>query len=267
VWLCLENAMSIFVCGESACGKSATLNAFLGFINPRSKLYTAEDTPEVRPPHPVWQRLITRETGPEEARVKMFDLLKAALRSRPNYIVVGEIRGAEGAVAFQAMQTGHPTVATFHASDKTKMIQRLGASPINIPQTFMDNLNVAVFQQALYQDGRLIRRVTSIDEIEGYSEFDGGVITRPVFSYDPNSDTHTFRGNNNSYILERKIAEQHGYEDPQQIYRELQERAAVLRTLVERRIFRNEEVNKLLFAFADHGVKALPFEVPHGVTH
>ncbi|HVL88036.1 MAG TPA: type II/IV secretion system ATPase subunit [Candidatus Thermoplasmatota archaeon] len=269
LWLCLENSMSLFVCGEAACGKSTTLNSILQFIPPRSKLYSAEDTPEVRPAHPVWQRLLTRESGPEEARVKMFDLLKAALRSRPNYIVVGEIRGAEGAVAFQAMQTGHPTVASFHASNKVKMIQRLTADPINIPLTFMDNLNVAVFQQALYKKGRLIRRVTAVDEIEGYSEMDGGIMTRPVFVYDAASDRHTFKGMNNSYILEKKIAEQHGYEDPRQIYAELELRTRVLQGMVDHGILETHEVNRLLFAYADKGPACLPFKVdmPEGLPH
>lgn len=260
VWLCLENGMSLFVCGEAACGKSATLNALMGFINARDKIYTAEDTPEVRPPHPVWQRLLTRDTGPVDARVTMFDLLKAALRSRPNYIVVGEIRGAEGNVAFQAMQTGHPTVATFHATDKVKMIQRLSADPINVPLSFMDNLNVAIFQQAIYRDGRLIRRVTAVDEIQGYSERDGGVITLPVFSYKDRGDTHIFQGNNNSFILEKKIAEQHGYEDPSEIYRVLQHRAAVLTGMVEHGITRFDDVNQLLIKYNDLGDDALPFK-------
>jgi archaeal flagellar protein FlaI len=261
VWLCLENGMSVFLCGEAACGKSATLNAFLCFINQRSKLFSCEDTPEVRPPHPVWQRLLTRETGPESARVRTFDLLRAALRSRPNYIVVGEIRGAEGAVAFQAMQTGHPTVATFHATDKVKMIQRLGASPINVPVSFIDNLNVAIFQQAMYRNGRLMRRVVSVDEIQGFSGQAGGVITLPVFSYDATHDTHIFKGKNNSYILERKIAEQHGYEDPSEIYNVLNERTAVLKAMVENGVFGFDDVNRLVFLYGEKGLKALPFKV------
>ncbi len=260
IWLCLENGMSLFVCGEAACGKSATLNAILGFINARDKIYTAEDTPEVRPPHPVWQRLLTRETGPEESRVTMFDLLKAALRSRPNYIVVGEIRGAEGNVAFQAMQTGHPTVATFHATDKVKMIQRLNSDPINVPLSFMDNLNVAIFQQAIYRNGRLIRRVTAVDEIQGYSERDGGVITLPVFTYRARGDTHVFQGNNNSFILEKKIAEQHGFEDPSEIYLVLKHRAAVLQGMMEHGITNFDDVNRLLIKFQDDGDDALPFK-------
>jgi archaeal flagellar protein FlaI len=259
LWLCLENGMSLFFCGDAACGKTTTLNAVLSFVDARSKIYTAEDTPEVTPPHPVWQRLLTRETGPAEGRVAMFDLLKAALRSRPNYIVVGEIRGAEGAVAFQAMQTGHPCVASFHAETVQKMIQRLTSDPINVPLTFIDNLNVAVIQKAIHRDGRLLRRITDIAEIEGYSEIDGGVLTRPVFSYDAIQDKHAFRGRNNSYILEKKIAETLGYPDPRMIYDDLDERARVLEAMVENEIFHHEEVNRILDLYKEKGILGLPF--------
>ncbi len=261
LWLCLENGMSIFVCGEAACGKSATLNASLSFVNPRSKIYTAEDTPELRPPHRAWQRLITRETGPRSAQVHMFDLLRAALRSRPNYIVVGEIRGAEGAVAFQAMQTGHPTIATFHATDVQKMVQRLTAPPIEISPTFMDNLNVAVFQKAMDIDGRTVRRVTAITEIAGFSERDAGVVTLPVFDYNTSSDVLTFRGRNNSFILEKKIAEQRGYEDPKEIYVELERRGRILQAMVDKEVFHHEDVNKMLFDFAETGEVPAMLEV------
>lgn len=261
LWLCFENNLSVFVCGEAACGKTATLNSLLTFIPPLAKIYSAEDTPEVRPPHEVWQRLLTRETGPEDARIRMFDLLRAALRSRPNYIVVGEIRGAEGTVAFQAMQTGHPTVATFHAENKAKMVQRLTTEPINIPVTFIDNLNVAVFQQAIPYKGRILRRVTAVDEIEGYSEFDKGVVTRPAFLYEPTNDRHVFKAHNNSYVLEQKIAAQHGYADPQEIYRELARRARLLEVMVERGIFDATTVNTLVRAYMERGLDGIPFPV------
>lgn len=259
LWLCLENGMSVFFCGDAACGKTTTLNALLSFVDARSKIYTAEDTPEVTPPHPVWQRLLTRETGPKEGRVAMFDLLKAALRSRPNYIVVGEIRGAEGAVAFQAMQTGHPCVASFHAETVQKMVQRLTSDPINVPLTFIDNLNVAVIQKAIHRDGRLLRRVTDIAEIEGYSEIDGGVLTRPVFGYNAIEDRHVFRGRNNSYILEKKIAETLGYPDPRMIYDDLDERARVLQAMVDNEVFHHEAVNDLLDRYKTQGIHGLPF--------
>ena len=216
LWLCLENGMNVFVAGETASGKTTILNALLAFVHPDSKILTAEDTPEVRPPQPLWQQLLTRESGPEEGRVDMFTILKAALRSRPNYIIVGEIRGKEGLVAFQAMQTGHSVMATFHASSIRRMIQRLAGDPINVPLTFMDNLNVAIFLQAVYVKGKFLRRCTGVEEVEGFSEDAGGVVTRQMFSWDAGADVHKFAGLNNSFILEEKIAPKAGVPGPEE---------------------------------------------------
>ncbi|MDK2914990.1 MAG: archaeal flagellar protein FlaI [Thermococcaceae archaeon] len=261
LWLALEYGMSIFVCGETASGKTTTLNSIIPFIKPEAKIYTAEDTPEVVVPHKTWQRLTTRERGPEESRVTLFDLLKAALRSRPNYIIVGEIRGAEGAIAFQAMQTGHPVMATFHAGDVRKMIQRFTGAPINIPVTFIDNLNIALFQQAVYVRGRFLRRVLSVVEIEGYYEELGGVATRNVFEWDSVSDKHIFRGMNNSYILEKKIAEVAGYEDPKEIYNELFLRARIIRRMIELGITDYYSVYREIKAFYEKGIEGLSFRI------
>ncbi len=261
LWLCLENGMSIFFSGETASGKTTMLNACLAFIQEKSKIYSIEDTPEVLPPHDVWQRLITRESGPEDSRVDTFLLLKAALRSRPNYIIVGEIRGAEGATAFQAMQTGHPVIATFHASAVKKMIQRLTGDPINIPVTFIDNLNVAMILQAVYVKGKFLRRCLSIEEIEGYYEDVGGVVTRAVFMWDPETDLHSFRGLNNSFILEDKIAKIQGYEDTRKIYDDLFLRARILDEMRNRGIDQFDDVYEIIKNFTKHGLDGLPFPV------
>jgi len=261
LWMCLENGMSIFFSGETASGKTTMLNACLPFVNPKSKVYSAEDTAEVLPPQPVWQQLITREEGPEESRVDLFTLLRAALRSRPNYIIVGEIRGVEGSVAFQAMQTGHPVIATFHASSVKKMIQRLTGDPIKVPVTFVDNLNVAMILQAVYRNGRFLRRCTAVEEIEGYYEDVGGVITRAVFQWDPVTDSHEFRGLNNSFVLEEKIAVILGYDDPRQIYNDLFLRSKILKMMIDNDIVEYGKVNQVLFDFALKGVDGLPFVV------
>ncbi len=260
LWLCLEYGMSIWVSGETASGKTTTLNAMIPFIKPQSKIYTAEDTPEVQVPHPVWQQLCTRERG-SEGKVDLFDLLKAALRSRPNYIIVGEIRGKEGAVAFQAMQTGHPVLATFHAGSVKKLIQRLTGEPINVPITFIDNLNVVLIQQAVYRKGQFLRRCLVVEEIEGYYEEVGGVVTRTVFEWDSVTDKHNFRGLYNSYILENKIAQTAGFDDPRQIYEEMFLRARILQRMVELKIFDYFEVTKVIWSFYKKGLQGLPFKL------
>ena len=260
LWLCLEYGMSIWVSGETASGKTTTLNAMIPFIKPDSKIYTAEDTPEVQVPHPVWQQLNTRERG-EAGKVDLFDLLRAALRSRPNYIIVGEIRGKEGSIAFQAMQTGHPVLATFHAGSVKKLIQRLTGEPINVPITFIDNLNVVLIQQAVYRKGQFLRRCLVIEEIEGYYEEIGGVVTRSVFEWDSVNDEHIFRGLYNSYVLENKIAQTAGYEDPREIYNELELRSRILSRMIEERIMDYYEVAKVIWGFYKKGIEGLPFRL------
>ncbi len=261
LWLCMENGMSVFLCGETASGKTAAMNATLVFIDPKAKIYSAEDATEVTPPHDVWQQLATKEDGAEESQVHMFTLLKAALRSRPNYIIVGEIRGVEGAVAFQAMQTGHPVLSTFHASSVKKMIQRFVGNPINVPVTFIDNLNVCVVLHSMYRNGILIRRISAVEELEGYYEEAGGVVTRAVFEWNSSTDVHEFRGFNNSYILEEKIARRQGYSDKRKIYDELATRARILDAMVEHEIFDFMETFEMVKNYREHGLEGLPFPV------
>ena len=260
LWICLENEQTVFVVGETASGKTTTLNASFSFIPRDSKIYTAEDTAEVIPPHDTWQQLLTREgMGDEDAEVDMFDLVAAALRSRPDYIIVGEVRGAEGRMAFQAAQTGHPVMLTFHASDIVTMIQRFTSEPINVPETFMGIADVALFQNRVKQGEDVLRRITSVQEIEGYSSEMGGVVTRQVFEWDPVEDEHTFKGMNNSYVLEEQIAPLLGYADTRQIYETLDHRAEVVNRMIQEGILGYHEVNDAIESFQRDGVEGLPF--------
>ncbi|WP_280537765.1 type II/IV secretion system ATPase subunit [Halopenitus sp. POP-27] len=262
LWLCLENEQTVFVVGETASGKTTTLNAVLSYIPRDSKIYTAEDTAEVIPPHNTWQQLLTREGGGEgSVDVDMFDLVAAALRSRPDYIIVGEVRGAEGRMAFQAAQTGHPVMLTFHASDIVSMIQRFTSDPINVPETFMDNADVALFQNRVKQGDEVLRRVTSVQEIEGYSKEMDGVITREVFSWDPVEDQIVFQGMNNSYVLEEQIATLLGYADTRDIYDDLQFRASLTERMIQEGIVGYHEVNEAITAFQRDGIEGLPFDM------
>lgn len=246
LWMCLENGMNIMISGETASGKTTSMNSILPFIDRMAKIYSAEDTPEVRAPQLNWQRCVSRTTGPEDSQVSMFDLLKSALRSRPDYLVIGEIRGEEGRVAFQAMQTGIPVITTFHAANSKKLIQRFISYPINIPVGFMDNLNVLVFQSAVNVGGRVLRRVIEVEEVLGYSEEDGGILTRAVFKWDPVRDAISFKGHNNSYILEERIALKRGYTDPREIYQELKERTEMVDKLVADNVTDYRELNSAI---------------------
>jgi flagellar protein FlaI len=194
----------------------------------------------------------------------MFDLVAAALRSRPDYIIVGEVRGEEGRMAFQAAQTGHPVMLTFHASDIVSMIQRFTGEPINVPETFMDVADVALFQNRVKQGDDVLRRVTSVQEIEGYSKEMDGVVTRQAFLWDAVEDEITFQAMNNSYVLEEQIATLLGYEDTRGIYDELNFRAEIIERAIQEGIVGYHEVNELIADFQRDGVEGLPFNIHRG---
>jgi len=261
LWICLENGMNLFVCGETASGKTTTLNAISAFIKPDAKVYTVENTPEVKMPHEVWQHLLTRESGGKASDIGYIDLLIAALRSRPNYIIVGEIRGEEGNIAFQAMQTGHPVMSTFHAGNVTTLVQRLTGHPINIPITFIDNLNVVLIQSAVFRENHFIRRVLSVTEMERYYAPADKMITRQVFDWNPKKDIHAFRGLFNSYILEQKIAKILGYENTRDIYGEMDIRKKIIEKMIENQIFNYFDVWEIIKKFRLDGLDALPFKI------
>ncbi|MGQ9571948.1 MAG: type II/IV secretion system ATPase subunit [Dehalococcoidia bacterium] len=230
----IEEGMNLFVSGETASGKTTLLNAITTFLTPNAKIVTIEDTPELQIPHPNWTREVIRGAAEEGAGVSMFDLLKAALRQRPNAILVGEIRGEEGNIAFQAMQTGHTVMATFHAASVEKLIQRITGNPINVPKTYMDNLNVVVIISAVkLPNGKTGRRILSVNELFGYDPVTDSFAFAEVFHWDPVTDTFEFTGYMNSYILENKIAVKRGIPANQRrvMYQEVERRAKALEKL------------------------------------
>jgi archaeal flagellar protein FlaI len=232
----IEDGMNLFVVGETASGKTTLLNAITTFIPLSHKIVSIEDTPELQVPHANWIREVSRAPGQGEkgASVSMFDLLKAALRQRPNVIIIGEIRGEEGSIAFGAMQTGHEVMSTFHASNVEKLIQRLTGNPISIPKTYIDNLNVVVCQNAVkLPNGKLGRRATSISEIVGYDSTTNTFSYVEVFRWNPVTDTFDFVGRRNSYLLEDKIALKRGIppDKKMQVYSLVERRARILEKL------------------------------------
>ncbi|MBZ0297684.1 MAG: type II/IV secretion system ATPase subunit [Anaerolineae bacterium] len=234
--LMLEEGMNLFVVGATASGKTTTLNAINAFLKPNAKIVTIEDTPEVYVPHDNWVQEVTRHMSGDAkgSEVGMFDLLKAALRQRPDRIIVGEIRSIEAVVAFQAMQTGHGVMSTFHAASVEKLIQRLTGDPINIPKTYIDNLNLALIQSAVrLTDGRAARRVLSINEIIGYDPISETFSFLEAFRWNPARDVFEFPGYMNSYLLEQIIAIKRGIPPHRrkEIYQEVKRRAKIFEKL------------------------------------
>ena len=234
--LVIGNGMNVFVSGETASGKTTMLNAITTFIHPLAKIVSIEDTPELQVPHPNWIREVVQTTKMEDAggAVTMFDLLRAALRQRPNEILVGEIRGPEGNIAFQAMQTGHSVMATFHAATVEKLIQRITSNPISVPKTYIDNLNVVVLMSTVrLPNGKTGRRVTGIQEIVAYDPIIEAYDITESFRWDEMRDAFEFSGHMTSYILEHKIAPRMGMSGSRKrrIYNEMERRTNILSKL------------------------------------
>jgi flagellar protein FlaI len=249
--LAIGHGMNIFVCGETASGKTTLMNAITTFLHPSAKIVSIEDTAELQVPHPNWIREVVRGKAGDgnSSSVTMFDLLRAALRQRPNEIIIGEIRGEEGAIAFQAMQTGHAVMSTFHAASVEKLIQRLTGNPINIPKTYVENLNLVVIQSSVrLPNGKDGRRILSISEIVGYDSSSDSFSYVEVFRWNPANDTFEFTGHMNSYLLEEIIAFKRGLPPhrKREIYAELSRRANILRRLKDQGVIRFQDVYKVI---------------------
>lgn len=256
--LAIEHGSNMFVCGETASGKTTLINALTTFLHPSSKIVSIEDTPELQVPHPNWIREVTRgKPGEGGSSVTMFDLLRAALRQRPNIIIIGEIRGEEGAIAFQAMQTGHACMATFHAASVEKLIQRLTGNPINIPKTYIENLNLCTIQSLVrLPNGKDGRRILSISEIVGYDSSSDSFSYIEVFRWNPVNDTYEFPGHMNSYLMEEVIAFKLGMppNKKRDIYAEITRRANILRRMKDQGVIKFQDVFTVLSKAYREGV-------------
>ncbi len=207
-WLAVQNGASAIYAGGTASGKTTSLNAILLFIPAQMKIVSIEDTREVNLPHPNWIPGVTRSGfGPRDSHgrqageIDMFTLLKAALRQRPEYILVGEVRGAEAYALFQAMATGHTAYGTMHADSAESVIHRLESSPISIPRSLLEALDIVSIQIQTRIGERRVRRTKELIEIVGLDPHTREILTNEVFSWHPATDEFEFSGV--SYVLER----------------------------------------------------------------
>jgi len=225
LWLAIEKEKSILISGTTATGKTTFLNVVAMFIDPNLKIVSIEDTAELRLIHTNWMPQVTRTgVGPGGyGEVDMDMLLKSALRQRPDYLIVGEVRGREANVLFHAQATGHPGLSTLHADTVDAIIDRLTTRPIDLPMSLLENLDVIVFLEKVKKEGKFVRRIGEVIEIEGYDHKNKKLNTHVVFKWDPINDTFIPR---DSFIL-RKLAERYGWSE-QEVQDEILRRASIL---------------------------------------
>jgi len=225
LWLAIENNKSLIFAGGTAAGKTTSMNAVSMFIPPRSKVVTIEDTRELSLYHDNWLSSVTRERM-DDSDITMYDLLRSSLRHRPEYIIVGEVRGEEAITLFQAMNTGHTTFSTMHADSVQTVINRLENEPINVPRPMVQSLDVLSVQVLTRSGGQRVRRAKTISEIEGIDQRTGELDYSNTFAWQGTEDEFT---RNNSELLE-DIREEQGWSQGK-LRREMRNRRRFLRYL------------------------------------
>jgi flagellar protein FlaI len=230
LWLAIENHKSVVFAGGTASGKTTSLNAVSLFIPSNSKIVSIEDTREVELPQRNWIASVTRPSFGEDETgdIDEFDLLEAALRQRPDYIVMGEVRGEEGRTLFQVMSTGHTTYTTFHADNVGEVLKRFTTEPINVSKTLFTALDLVSVQTETRVRGQKVRRNRSITEINRYDPENDEINVNDVFQWEPEDDS--FRQTADSSTLD-EIKFDRGWTQ-QELQRELQERRVLLAYLI-----------------------------------
>jgi flagellar protein FlaI len=231
LWLCIENNKSLIFAGGTASGKTTSLNAVSLFIPSNSKIVSIEDTREVELPQRNWIASVTRPSFSEDDKgdVDEFDLLEAALRQRPDYIVMGEVRGEEGRTLFQVMSTGHTTYTTFHADNVGEVLKRFTTDPINVSKTMFTALNLVSVQTATRVKGRKVRRNKSLTEINHYDAENDEINVQDVYQWQAETDEFLKMGASNTL---EQIKFDRGWSQ-ERLDEELFQRRTVLAYLIE----------------------------------
>lgn len=245
LWLAVENSKSIIFAGGTASGKTTNLNAVSLFIPPEAKIVSIEDTRELNLLHQNWIPGVVRETFGKEGSIDMYDLLRSALRQRPEFLIVGEVRGEEAYVMFQAMATGHTTFSTMHADSVTSVVHRLENPPINIPRILIKSLDIVCINVQTYVSKQRVRRMKTIIEVVGMDPHTNELLTNEIFFCDPSDDKFKYSGR--SYVLERIMKERAW--DNKELEDELKRRQDILKWMVLKGIKHYEDVTKIIVTY------------------
>ena len=246
LWYLIEHRASVLVAGGVASGKTTMLNCLSMFIKPEMKIVSVEDTQEINLPHENWIPSVVRAgfkgDDKQSSTITLFDLLKAAVRQRPDYIIVGEVRGQEAYTLFQAMATGHLGMCTIHAESAEAVINRLESEPMNIPKPLIAMTDVILVMERTEVDGKPARRVINATEVKGFEARNNQILTEEVFYWNPKFDRFATSGN--STLLEKHIKKTSLTEED--IKCELKTRKTVLEWMVKQGIRHHNEVAKVL---------------------
>jgi len=248
MWYLAEKKSTMLIAGGTASGKTTALNALSTFIKPGQKVVSIEDTQELNLPHENWVPAVSRQTFTDTqiGEINQFDLLRAALRQRPDIIIVGETRGKEAYTLFQAMATGHGGFSSIHADSIDATLTRLVSAPMDVPKALIANsLDLVTLQLKIRIGNKSARRIIQVSEIDGIDEKTGQLKTNTVFRWNPKNDTHEFSGKS---VVFEKIKERDGDTD-EQINYELTKRRVALEWMVKNDIREHKKVSENIMEY------------------
>jgi archaeal flagellar protein FlaI len=247
-WLAIENNKSLLFIGGTASGKTTSLNAVSHFIPPLAKVVSIEDTREITLSHDNWIASVTRDAAIDAGAgaITMFDLLRAAMRQRPEYLIVGEVRGPEAQTLFQAMNTGHTTFSTLHAADVDAAVHRLENEPLSVPRNMLQALDIVSIQALIYRGTERVRKCQEIVEIMGLDQATQNIQVNTVFSYDPVTDAFSFSGRSQVY---NEIMASRGW-TTDDLQREIMMRGKILLAMKEQGVKDYVAVSRIFQAYA-----------------
>ncbi|MEE8358091.1 MAG: CpaF family protein [Candidatus Hydrothermarchaeales archaeon] len=268
LWLAVEGLgtkpSNILIIGGTASGKTTTLNACSVFIPKKERILSIEDTLEINLKHDHWVPMETKPPDPgSQNEITMDDLLKNALRMRPDRIIVGEVRSSEALTLFTAMNTGHEgCMATLHANSARDAISRLQSHPMNVPDIMITALDLIVAQTRLMEDGKLARRVFEIAEISG-KEGDT-FLMNTLFEYNPKT------GEIDTKILNGQIIRELSNLSAltiKEINREIEKRKMLLETMMDANLGHKElyDIVQTYYKDPDKALEKLSQSVEHGL--
>ncbi|MCX9085453.1 MAG: type II/IV secretion system ATPase subunit [Candidatus Methanoperedens sp.] len=250
LWLAVENSKSMIFAGATAAGKTSSLNSVSLFIPPVAKIVSIEDTHELMLHHTNWIGSVTRESFTKTTSVTdidMYELLRQALRQRPEYIIVGEIRGKEAMTLFQAINTGHTTFSTMHADSIETVISRLEGDPINIPRVMIQALDILCIQKMIIMGDKRMRRLDTLVEFMGIDPKTQDLRFNELFAWDPKTDTFSKGGK--SFVLEEIMVSRNWNEN--RLNMEIENRKKILQYMVKEEMGELEVVTLINSYYAD----------------
>lgn len=240
-WILMQYKCNVLVTGGTGSGKTSMLNALAFFIPPEARVVSVEDTREINLPRENWLPSVARTGISGVGEIDMFTLLKESFRQNPDYVIVGEVRGKEAFVLFQAMASGHPSLSTMHADSVEAVIRRLETPPINLSPMLVNALDaVAVMTHAIVkkQETRRLREIVEIVEVTP----EGIAVTNTPFIWNPAKDVFFFK--TESKVFE-KIMKRYGL-SKEQLLEEFYLRTRLIFELYKKKVFDFTAVQQII---------------------